>query len=1290
MPDAGLLAHQEWLGLIQPVGLVVAPTALVAAQVELDASLREKWLNYDALLLQRDDDRVLSDFAAFARQFLEWTPEQLAGALGGPPLPATLTVHLPEFDDQLEPSFAVPDPLREGEWLLLVRVEGVDTQLDRISDDEHNGWSASPHERFERLLRETGIGAGVIVAGQTIRLVYAPRGESSGYLSFPVGTMATPHGRPMLLALYQLLKGWRLSRACPETSGLRRLLVESRKYQNVVSTKLAEQVLGALYELTRGFQAADDAAGGRVLQETLRQAHTEVYGGLLTIIMRLVFVLYAEERGMLPQEAAWVEHYGVGALFERLRNDKARYPDTMDQRYGAWAQLLSLFRILHDGASHGAIRIPAREGELFDPDRYPFLEGRPFATRRVLGDRLPNVPRVSDGTFLRVLERLLMLDEERLSYRALDVEQIGSVYEAMMGFEVRAATGRSISVKPKTKKPGSPSHPVVDLDALLAAPGPERVKWLKEEADSELPGGDATPLKEATNIEGLLQALERRISDFTPQPVNRGALVLVPTEERRRSGSHYTPRELTEPIVATTLRPVLEAFGAPPTADQLLELRICDPAMGSGAFLVGACRFVGERLVEAWQRSGNTPAIPPDEDVQLYARRLVAQRCLFGVDRNPYAVQLAKLSLWLVTLAREHPFTFLDHALRSGDSLVGLTCDQVTAFHWDAAKASDPRRGKSIWAPQIEDWIEEAEKQRQQIETLAGTDDTREKLRLLREADDNLRVVRRLGDAVVAAFFSSDKNKKREELRKSYEQSVAAALGAPGLRGRLDELADQLREREPPITPFHWEIEFPEVFGRENPGFDAIVGNPPFAGKNTLINSNPEHYLDWLQTIHDGAHGNSDLVAHFFRRAFGLLREGGAFGLIATNTIAQGDTRATGLRWLRQHGCTIYEARRRYRWPGAAAVVVSVVHGVRGAYSGPYLLDGCAVERITAFLFHAGGDEDPAPLSDNAGKSFIGSYLLGMGFTFDDDNPDATPIAEMHRLIAENPKNAEVLFPYIGGEEVNDSPTHAHRRYVINFGEMNEAEVRAGWPKLMEILETKVKPQRLQQRDEQGRLYWWRFLRTRPELQSATTALQRLLVVARVSNTLAFTFLPRRIVANEKIVVFAFDGANALALLTSRCHETWARFFSSSLKDDLQYTPSDCFESFAFPDGWQKNGDLETVGNSYFEHRAQIMVANNEGLTATYTRFHDPNERDSGILKLRELQAGVDRAVLDTYGWTDLQPTSEFLLDYDDEEEEGARRRKPWRYRWPDEFRDEVLARLLQLNRQRASGAALD
>ena len=143
------------------------------------------------------------------------------------------------------------------------------------------------------------------------------------------------------------------------------------------------------------------------------------------------------------------------------------------------------------------------------------------------------------------------------------------------------------------------------------------------------------------------------------------------------------------------------------------------------------------------------------------------------------------------------------------------------------------------------------------------------------------------------------------------------------------------------------------------------------------------------------------------------------------------------------------------------------------------------------------------------------------------------------------------------------------------------------------------------------------------------------------------------------------------------------------MKDDLRYTPSDCFETFPFPPGWETNARLEEIGRAYYDFRAALMVRNDEGLTKTYNRFHDKHERDPELLRLRELHDALDRAVLDAYGWTDLRPTCEFLLDYEEEDEaqdeaRPTRRKKPYRWRWPDEMRDEVLARLLALNQQRA------
>ena len=192
-------------------------------------------------------------------------------------------------------------------------------------------------------------------------------------------------------------------------------------------------------------------------------------------------------------------------------------------------------------------------------------------------------------------------------------------------------------------------------------------------------------------------------------------------------------------------------------------------------------------------------------------------------------------------------------------------------------------------------------------------------------------------------------------------------------------------------------------------------------------------------------------------------------------------------------------------------------------------------------------------------------------------------------------------------------------------------------------------------------------------------------MISRVGQQAAFTFLPVHMVYAESMIVFPFTAHAAFCALQSRPHEIWARFFGSSMKDDLRYTPSDCFETFPFPGNWETHPALEAAGEAYYDFRAALMVENDEGLTRTYNRFHDPDERDPRIARLRQLHAAMDRAVLDAYGWTDISTDCEFLLDYEIDEETWGKKKKPWRYRWPDEVRDKVLARLLALNAQRAA-----
>ena len=431
-----------------------------------------------------------------------------------------------------------------------------------------------------------------------------------------------------------------------------------------------------------------------------------------------------------------------------------------------------------------------------------------------------------------------------------------------------------------------------------------------------------------------------------------------------------------------TLAPILERLcgedGRAPTPAQILDIKVCDPAMGSGAFLVETCRQLADALIDAWGAQGEMPVIPPDEDEVIHARRLVARKCLYGVDRNPMAVDLAKVSLWLSTLARDHPLTFVDHAFRHGDSLVGLSRRQIEAFHW--LRDAQPLQ-KGIEVGWVREHMAKAAELRRRIREAGEEVSDRELHDLWHDARNEIDAVRLYGDLALAAFFAEAKPKQREAKRLEFAGAVTRNEAI-----RYLSWLEEQRDADPPLAPFHWEIEFPEVFDRENPGFDAFVGNPPFAGKNAVAAGNVGGYPDWLKTRHEQSHGNADLVAHFFRRAFGLVRPGGTFGLIATNTIAQGDTRSSGLRWICEHGGEIYRAVKRYQWPGEAAVVVSVLHvaktgEARDERTGSRNVEAAEVPRTdtrrAGFLekgCSTGRRSTPLPLSCSTGAATLTRY----------------------------------------------------------------------------------------------------------------------------------------------------------------------------------------------------------------------------------------------------------------------------------------------------------------------------
>ncbi|WP_437736310.1 DNA methyltransferase [Sorangium sp. So ce1335] len=1087
------------------------------------------------------------------------------------------------------------------------------------------------------------------------------------------------------------------------------VLLDSRARQADVAGALAEQAFDALGALLRGFEDAARRGGAGALEDALARGPEHLHGGLLTALLRIVFLLHAEDRGLLPAA-------GVVPLFRELAAERAARPAALPRRSGAWARLLALFRAVYGGERGPELPLPARGGELFDPERYPFLE---------------RAPPVDDATIHAVLEKLLVVDGRPLSYRALEVEQLGGLYEALMGYRVERAAGTAVCLRP--------AMVWVSAAEALAQPRARRAPWLAERAG--LSRREARSLGEAlaaATTEGdVLEALEPlRARDAGV--LEAGRLFLQPGAERRRTSSHYTPRSLSAPIVARAIEPLVRQMGDEPPSERLLGLAICDPAMGSGAFLLEACRHLADRVVAAWAREaarGDAAAAAQrladagagagaGGDAVSLARRLVAQRCLYGADKNPFAVSLARLSLWLVAGAAEAPFTFVDHALRHGDSLVGLDLVQLRAFHWAPAAPASPFREA------VDAAVGAALRLREQLAAGmggagggaggAGDGAAMRRARLVREADEALDRARLLGDLVVGAFFAHAKDRDRQRERDRRARLAAAWLDSGGPPPE-ELLAMQRALREgtpggsPPVPAFHWALEFPEVFleeragddgrpggarapttgdrrpggarapttGDRRPGgaraprsgrLDAFVGNPPFLGGKRISTDHGDVYAAWLEALH-GATRNTDLAAHFFRRAASLLGRRGTVGLIATNTIAQGDTRRSGLQPLVEGGrAVIYHATRSAPWPGDAAVHVAVVHLALGMSPRdgvpPPRLDGRPVRHINSHLRAMPERPDPRPLRASRDLCFIGCFLRGGGFVLAE--------GEGRALRAADPAAGEVLRPFLGGEEVNSSPSHSPHRYVIDFGERGLEEA-GRWPALLSIVRSRVKPERDRLRstgvDAGHKARWWQFANPRPELRRRIAPLRRCLVAARVTKHLCFAFQPVDRTFSDQLCVFAIEDHARFAVLQSRAHEAWARLLSSTMGEGLRYAPSDCVETFPFPrpEHLGPGGPLEAAGERLYAARARLMAELGEGLTAMYNLLKDDACARPGVVELRRLHEEMDRAVLAAYGFDDVE-----VPPYAAPATPGGRQAA-------GAFEDQVIDRLFALNEARAA-----
>ena len=346
----------------------------------------------------------------------------------------------------------------------------------------------------------------------------------------------------------------------------------------------------------------------------------------------------------------------------------------------------------------------------------------------------------------------------------------------------------------------------------------------------------------------------------------------------------------------------------------------------------------------------------------------------------------------------------------------------------------------------------------------------------------------------------------------------------------------------------------------------------------------------------------------------------------------------------------------------------------KGEWKGSFELSEKSVKGITPFLTVPGQSiGNPEKLAANQGNSHIGSYVLGMGYILAPDEAQA--------LIKKDQRNADVLFPYLNGQDLNSRPDQSPSRWVINFFDWpldvehedlekpKGSPYAADYPDCLSILREKVKPERDTKKRKQYREIWWQYAEKQKALYGAIEGCDRVLVRSRVSNINSIAFVPTGLVMSEATVVFNFQDYGNFALLQGMTHTEWLTHYASSMRNDVRYTPSDCFETFPFP---TQTNTLETIGDRYYTHRQSIMLTTQQGLTKTYNRFHNPDDTAPDITQLRTLHIEMDTAVAVAYGWQDLK------LDHDfHETKQGLR------FTISEAARREVLDRLLALNHER-------
>jgi hypothetical protein len=534
-------------------------------------------------------------------------------------------------------------------------------------------------------------------------------------------------------------------------------------------------------------------------------------------------------------------------------------------------------------------------------------------------------------------------------------------------------------------------------------------------------------------------------------------------------------------------------------------------------------------------------------------------------------------------------------------------------------------------------------------------------------ARQKLEVPESIADAFIGDVFSSGGSGIPDASFATLAIEAGRAIEGDGnalvslFRRAITALKGDLSADKPRRNAFHWPLQFPEVFVRPIGGFDAIVGNPPFLGGRQMPGKLGVLYPTYLRAVYEVS-GPADLVCFFFRRVgIQIIRNGGCFGLIGTNSISETVNSEAALKPILDSGAILFRAHKSVPWPGSAAVTIAMIFGVQGVWSGERLLDGESVQDISHNLDAAGHGGEIQIIGPKFPSS-QGVNLFGQAFVVDGN--------KIESLKRTNPGLAKSIRVFVNGDVLNDSPLHNQNIFVVDFGERNETEI-VGCDEMLSSLSEKVSFERRNQtrqvHEHRPWLHWdkrTRFLETARQRTHffALTIVSAYFVVHRV---------PTESLYAHGVQLFDSDSASDFAIIQSSAHEYWARFNSGSLGQTLRYTASKCWSTLPWPESISI--DTAEIADQLLMFRAELMARRRCGSNQIYAEFHDPAQQSSEIVRLRRLHETMDFSVMNDYGWSDLDTSYRSL-------NQG----KTIRLSISEQSRRELISRLLLLNRSRA------